>query len=267
MLLDSEIQKRDETITYVAPMEFFHCDADEIPCGDASIRTLSDDDLRVVLHNENNRQVYPFAYIDLADLNGYHFLVAKEVRHRKVWNALDFGAVFNGTVAPSYSGFPKAVERALQLITLWHWSGFDPYADEYMEWAGPELPHVPFVLTRSNSLFYRPTPSPDLRMLAKEGVLDNYGEEVGQRPIHYMGSGTDGEQLSRFFVGCRESIGKVKKQRAAWKPLEAGLNFLVKGFSTVGIEQLLWHMTAIDAVLGGVGVSTNQLGNRLGRQR
>jgi hypothetical protein len=43
---------------------------------------------------------------------------------------------------------------------------------------------------------------------------------------------------------------KLQPHSERWRFVETALGFLLKGFTTEGIEQMLWHITVIEAALG-----------------
>jgi hypothetical protein len=52
-------------------------------------------------------------------------------------------------------------------------------------------------------------------------------------------------------------------EKSGWHFFETALNMLVKAFFTDELEQLLWHITAIDALLGEKGDVTEKLARRV----
>jgi Apea-like HEPN len=116
-----------------------------------------------------------------------------------------------------------------------------------------------------------PKESPNLRSLATEPQFDNDGDEVGERRISYwFFHGSEASHFADFLASSHHLIETIKTRKSVWRFIETGMNFLVKGFVSTGMEQLLWHIIAIEAVFGDDSKSAvnsrlqNRLANSLG---
>jgi hypothetical protein len=72
------------------------------------------------------------------------------------------------------------------------------------------------------------------------------------------------ERFKRFVQRVEHLFGAMKPQERGWKFLEVALAYFMKAFQSDGLEQLLWHITALEALIGekGGGV-TDRLARRL----
>jgi len=119
------------------------------------------------------------------------------------------------------------------------------------EWHGPFLPRVPFVISSSDSLIDWPARSADLSALEKDPVQDPTTGDYFYVPRRNL---TLSEDETRAFESSMQRLAclrvKLQQHSEPWRFAQTALGFLLKGFTTEGIEQLLWHITAIDAALG-----------------
>jgi hypothetical protein len=245
------------TITHLAPLEFVNFTRSSIEWDEFQIRQFSTDELDHILQNSVKRLFYTWAYLDPAELQDYWFLCAKEVIH-----ADEPGTVMwrmESRVRFAYSRYPSPIQTALQYLALFDW-GTNPFRAaprtnlprRYEHWDGPFHPQVPFVISISDSLTQWPTRAPDTSVLVKEPFFDSVtGEELGQAPTRGLDfTEEDTERLCAFLNSIAALLKRVQPYRRHWRFVETALGFLVKGFTSEGLEQLLWHITAIEAALG-----------------
>jgi hypothetical protein len=105
-------------------------------------------------------------------------------------------------------------------------------------------------------------------MLVREPEVDpNTGEEIGDRPTVYFHF--DKAETNDFEVFVKAESERLTRLRSFdWSKdlIETGLGFLVKAFFANGVEQLLWHITTIEALFGeDSGGITERLAQRVSR--
>ena len=97
-----------------------------------------------------------------------------------------------------------------------------------------------------------PSDTPDLSRLETESLIDNAtDEEIGTRPlvcIHLDKGETD--QFRIFVQRAKGLLADLRIQQNDWQFVEIALGYFIKAFFTQGLEQLLWHLTTLEALLG-----------------
>lgn len=255
-------QAESHIVTHLAPLEFVGFSEDVIDCGGFQIRRFTREELDAILKNPVKKIFYERAYIDSKEIEDYWFLHVKEkVPAKEPGRTI---VVLDARVTSSYSQYPQAVQAALTRLALYNW-GSNPYGPptktlqaKYDAWDGPFRPHIPFVISCSDCLIEWPRRGPDLTELVKVPVFDPVtGEELGEEPSRGW---WDERDLEAFVRHCGTLIARLQSYRGQWGFVETALGFFVKGFTAPprpmelpgegGLEQLLWYITAIEAVLG-----------------
>lgn len=87
--------------------------------------------------------------------------------------------------------------------------------------------------------------------LAKQPVFDPAsGEEIGEEPVQgWSMTQEENRDFSSFTFKTGAILKDLRTGPPEWRFAGVALGFLVKAFFAEGIEQLLWHMTAVEAVL------------------
>ena len=125
---------------------------------------------------------------------------------------------------------------------------------------------IPFVIRISDDLLSSPSSAPDVSKLAIEPAFDSQtGEEIGESPtvcIHL-----DKGETKNFSTCTREAetlLSGLEVEQNGWLFVENALGYFIKAFFTDGVEQLLWHIATLEALLGekGEGV-TERLARRV----
>ena len=163
-------------------------------------------------------------------------------------------------VEHSYGHFPPAIARVLQTLVLYDWDGIsraDPRdvgrylldgQDRY-RWLGFTLP---FVLRSGGSLFRPPDQVPDISSLELVPDFDHDGVERGEclpMPIHYLDA-TETCSFSRTVTEFEIQLNTIRSRTARWQFIDVAVSYLVKAFFSDDLDQLLWHIVAIEALLG-----------------
>ena len=157
-------------------------------------------------------------------------------------------------VRPYRPPFPP-LDSALRALVLYRWQ-WDLWRDQRVEdqenWLGFR---VPFLLERTDDLLDGPRAAPDLRVLQTSPVHDpETGEELGDEPevtINLNHAETaECEKAVRYFANL---LSRLQIEEHDWEFVSVATGYLVKAFFTEGIEQLLWHITTLEALLGEKG--------------
>ena len=164
-------------------------------------------------------------------------------------------------VKPEYTTHPGPVELVLKKLVLfdWQWDqmrelpSLDGQKKESCEdkerfWQGFE---VPFIIVLNDDPLNSPRRTDVSRLRTVPYFHPHSGEEIGEIPeteIHF-----DEKETAAFknFILQVESIFNVLTPlEQGWKFVEVALGFFVKAFFADGLEQLLWHTTTLEALLG-----------------
>ena len=272
---EKAFQRRSVQTTYLAPLEFVEFPKPELKFSGFRIRKFDRKELDEIVGNDVNRVFYPHAFLDkdtLDVLQEYWFIVAKvEEEPRRLgylyYSAADAAAV-KGHVYVEYTRFPPAIERVLARLVLFDWVG-NP--QDQLTYSGQDgLPFgfkIPFVLRVGDNDLQRPNSAPDCSKLEESyGIqhVDPHTEE------EYKGRSTIfnlNESRAAAFEQCvqraDEFLRHLEKKKhdtklpyldtldARWPFLKVAIGNLVKAFLTEeDLEQLLWHITALEALLG-----------------
>lgn len=257
----SQIVKR-----YLAPLEFVTFPPEgNMQFDGFSIRSFSASELDQLLNQRVRAIFYPWAKVDTEVLSQYWFIETTETVPY-----VEKRLIFSPEVKFKYSGFPAAVEDVMRRLVLYDWRPESQGSQGRSQgkgihpWAAPAGFNVPFVITVSDSLTDRPVRVPELSILARQPSFDPAGEEIGEEPV--IGCYVDYEGTGKFKTFVRratEMLNNLRDCPDEWEFLHVGLGFLAKASASEGLEQLLWHIAAIEAFLGEKNSSTSILTNRL----
>jgi len=97
-----------------------------------------------------------------------------------------------------------------------------------------------------------------------EPWFDQNQVEVGETPADwYELDRVQTETFEAFIYRVHDKLRVIRAVGESWHFIDTSLRFLTKGFVSDGLEQLLWHITALDALLGE---RRPPLGDRLARR-
>lgn len=159
-----------------------------------------------------------------------------------------------GKIDISYSPFP-VLEKVFQRLALFDWQpddGRHKKPGERPEWQGWLGFKVPFVIRLNDNLLKAPQQTPIMSVLETEPYFDPItNEEQGEKPSCYINlNGEETRSLARSIKATDQLIRNIESAPEVWSFLVRALGFQVKGFFSKGLEQLLWHITVIEALFG-----------------
>ncbi|MGH3644332.1 MAG: hypothetical protein ACRDUX_35540 [Mycobacterium sp.] len=257
-------RQRVRTIRYLALLEFTEFARPRLDCGTFEIRRFSKAELDVFLRSDVSRSFYGYAVADTAQLCAYWFLVVQReeaVRPVSTIMTVDLSAM--GSAFPSYRLPPAPIEEALRVLALFDWELATPSARGEQPDGWMQL-QIPLFLESSDHLLDPPRAAPDTSVLATETRADVDGEEFEVRVIDVEVSEGACGQLEGFCCRVNSALRKFPSGHH-WHFFEVAMTYFIRAFLTRGIDQLLWHMTALEALLGGGPPEPIQrVGKRLG---
>ncbi len=260
---EAAFQRRRVQAKYLAPLEFVNFPKDfELKFSRFEIRKFDRKELDEKICTDVNRIFYPHAVVDTKALKEYWFIVVttpEEVRRLGYLyiSAADATAA-QGRVSPEYTHFPPAIERVLKRLVLFDWVG-DP--EDPSTYSGqncyPFGFNIPFVIRVDDNDLGRPQSAPDCSKL-KTTPWGNEGEY--EIPIVLFDLN---EFRAAAFEQCiqraDECLGHLEKKdrdtnlpslNTHWPFVKVAMGNVIKAFFTEELEQLLWHITALEALLG-----------------
>ncbi len=258
------------TVTYLAPMEYLYLEASPVACRTFAIRKFTSTELDKILETARCKLFYPDAITDTGFLCNYSFLTLKETRALNPIGKININLGAVGKVNLRYCSHP-VIEKALYRLALYQWlpdwnSESAPLtkkgsAGDWKGWLGFK---IPFVIQVSNSILDRPASIPNLARLHTEPYCHpSTGEEIGEKPSQWI---TLDEKQTQMLQKCLIRVDKmltnVEPFGSSWPFLMRGLGFLVKGYFSEGLEQILWHITALEAMFGEKRSGLTQLMTR-----
>jgi len=249
-------------VIYLAPLEFVDFKPDNLVMdfGIFQIRKFSKDELETIFQNQINEIFYPRAVIDLDFMENYWYIyfIQEEEIPKIGYIYFDFNSLEK--VKIKYTNFPQALEQRLRILSLYHWQAdlwknnrTQEKMDEEVGWFGFKIP----VFLKINKCFIiAPNHAPDFkRKLLTEPIYDVKGNIIGEGPTIYIR--LNKEETNSFKIFTKETtkiINRIDINKNKWKFLDIALGYFVKAFFTDsferGVEQLLWNITALEALLG-----------------
>jgi hypothetical protein len=243
--------------TYLALVEAVRFTEDRMDFKSFAIRRFSREELAAILQSGINQTFYPHAQLDTATLKDYSFIYVQEEIEESPF-VLNHPMEMSEPLKRKFTEFPKPVEAALRILALYDWKSW--MMDCSQGWFGF---NIPFVLTINDNLLEAPRAAPDLAKLHQQPSFDADGNELGLEPNVLITMNTsEGAAFFNFISQVEDMVAKAKGVRE-WDFVGRALDYLVKAYISEGLEQLLWHITVLDALLGTQGRVTESLRRRV----
>lgn len=247
--------------TYLVPMGLVYFSEKSMDFGSFQIRQLTKREL-INICQSKNEVFYPYAHIPSNQLNLLQdcwFICITESVHRSKEDYFSWDEISQAKL--EYTLHPGSVELVLNKLALFDWQ-LDQMRespslagrkgegeDKERFWQGFE---VPFIIVLDDDLLTSPPRRPDISKLRTvPHIHPQTGEEIGEIPetaIHFDEKET--AAFKDFILQIEGIFVTLTPLEQGWKFLEIALGFLVKAFFADGLEQLLWHITALEALLG-----------------
>ena len=272
---EKAFRRRHVQTTYLAPMEFVRFPKRELKFSGFDIRKFDRNELDEIVGNDVNRVFHPHAVVDTAVLQEYWFIVVKaeEEVPRLRPPLLTISKEALGFVSPKYTRFPPEIERVLERLVLFDWLE-KPQKEIPQKEQKPQkacwpygLPfgfETPFVLRVDDNDLKSPSIAPDcskLKSYIPKGEDPNTGEEYKAHHVLFNLNESRIVSFEQCIQRADECLGHLRLETddTHWPYLKVAIDNLIKAFFTDGLEQLLWHITALEALLGerGPGVTAS----------
>lgn len=248
-------QRRKIQIRYLAPMEFVNFSEQSMNFGTFQIINFSKEDLDEILSNKINKVFYPFAEIKLNLLKYCWFIYLEESSILSKSEVVDFDLDQAYIVENQFNEQPKSLEIVLRQLTLYNWmpdfwKENQHGKDEEKGWLGF---NIPFVLKVDDNLLDSPLPAPHYYDIETEPFIDpQTGEELGDSPIFYFNfEETETEAFKSHIQSSGELLSRLKTDEDNLNFLQIAFKYFIKAFfSKNPLEEMLWHITTLEALLG-----------------
>ncbi len=229
--------------------------ADDLPAlsfGRARIDRFSSSDLQALFERHRLERVNSGRPVDFSRLAQLQWLVVEEtveIDPRPEVRAIPI--LFElmdrdlGAFDPLARRYPAAVEQALAALLLTPWEDWVTMLE--VDWRGFRLP---WVYTVDDDLAVQPMAPPDTEALTFEPFIyhDNYGEEIeDERPSVLPLEDGSSTQLEHAIAEAWRKLEASRGCELFQTPIE---HFLVRAYLSGGIDELLAHMTVLEAALG-----------------
>lgn len=248
--LDEACRRKTSVRRHLCPLDL----ADDLPAitfGRSRVARLSADELAALFDAPRIERTMPNKPLDARRLAQFQWLVVEEEvaldpqpeKRASPWMYMAMNRDF-GEIEPHLGRFPPAVEAALFHLILAPWENWATMQE--VDWRGFRLP---WIHTVDEDLFIRPAIPPSADSLTLEPwIVDDNGEELElERPTELPLSDD-----------AKRGLALLSDQ--AWRDLETAratplfetpiAHFLVRAFLSDGIDEVMAHMTAIEAAVG-----------------
>ena len=230
-----------------------------IDFGSFKIQKFSKNELDFFVNNKINKIFYPYSLIDSEDLKDRWFVVTnteKTLQRVHEWGIIDF----NDETFQISRDFP---EHTMQLLSLFDWEVVGKFSKkkyELNEIYGLINFSTPWDFSITDDCLKGPLHHRELPELLSEPFFDNLGNEVGSKPAWFFELETsDSERLKKTVIDAQNFLNDIDLKSCGWDFVLLSLGYLAKAFFTKDqFEQLLWHMTVLEILLGeknGIGAS------------
>lgn len=249
--IDAAYRRKTALRRHLCPLDL----ADDLPplhFGDARVAQFSADELADLFDAPRLARNFHNQALDAKRLAQFHWLVVEEEivldPRPEARNVPSMYMTFNrdfGEIDPHLGRFPPAVEAALFFLLLAPWEQWSTMQE--VDWRGFR---VPWIYTIDDDLFIRPAPPPSADSLTLEPwiVEDNWGEEIElERPTTLRLDDDAKVGLTRFTDGAWQELAAARATGLFETPIA---HFLVRAFLADGMDEVMAHMTAIEAAVG-----------------
>jgi hypothetical protein len=199
------------------------------------IRRISAEELNTILEKEVSEVFYGWSdsnTFQVSEIENYWWIDFEEPVETN-GRSIKLGDS-SPSIQDEFSVFPEEIERVLRPLIFCDWQS-------EMQWTDFE---IPFILRMGNDLLSAPTSLP----ISFGGV-----PRQGEGDLDYDVEMDDAQTASfhSFIKDVDSILDRLRPTKREWQFLEVSVMFLTKAFvSKERRQQLLWHITALEALLG-----------------
>ncbi|CAN7606114.1 hypothetical protein LJR220_005571 [Bradyrhizobium sp. LjRoot220] len=228
--------------------------ADELPSitfGPARVGRFTASELLSVIDAPRLRRAFPSAEFDAERFSEFHWLVVEERVHiDRNPEARAVPLLFTnlsedlGRIEPHKGHFPAAIEDALFFLLLAPWDNWAEFHE--VDWRGFR---IPWVYTIDDDLFVGPKspPSPDSLSWEERIYQDGASTVEVLRPVGLPLSNDAQSELLVWDQSRWDIVSLIRRSPLFETPVA---HFFVRAFLSEGVDEMLAHITTIEAALG-----------------
>ena len=251
-MLDAAFRRTTTRRRHICPLDLADDDLPAMEFGNARVAELSAQELEAVFDAPRLARTFPTVPLEAKRLSQFRWLVIEEdipldprpEARSTPFLYMEMSRDF-GEIDPHIGRFPPPVEAALFFLLLAPWEEWSTMQE--IDWRGFR---VPWIYTIDEDLFVRPArpPSPDSLTLEPWIVQDDWGDDV------------ELERRTQLRLDDDAAAGLARFTDSAWQELQAArasslfetpiAHFLVRAFLADGMDEIMAHMTAIEAAVG-----------------
>ncbi|WP_232037316.1 hypothetical protein [Sphingobium amiense] len=249
--IDGAYKRKTTLRRHLCPLDL----ADDLPMlnfGNARVAEFSADDLADLFDAPRLARNFHNQPFEAKRLAQFHWLVVEEEivldprpeARTSPFMYMTFDRDF-GEIDPHLGRFPPAVEAALFFLLLAPWEQWSTMQE--VDWRGFR---TPWIHTVDDDLFIRPSPPPSADSLSLEPwiVQDDWGDDVElERPTALR---LDEDATSGLALFTDSAWRELETARATGLFETPVAHFLVRAFLADGMDEVMAHMTAIEAAVG-----------------
>ncbi len=247
--LEAAFRRKKAVRRHLCPLDLAD-DLAPLAFGRSRVAQFGADELAKLFDAPRLVRTFPNTPLDAKRLAQFHWLVVEEeleldqppevraVPLLSMTMRQDFGEI-----VPHLGRFPAAVESALAFLLLAPWEEWSTMLE--VDWRGFR---VPWIYTISDDLFERPNlpPGPDSLSL-EPWIVDDYGKEIELERPTTLPLDDAAATLAQFGESSWREFLHATSASVYETPI---LHFLVRAFLADGMDEIMAHMTAIEAALG-----------------
>jgi hypothetical protein len=251
--------------TYLAPLDFLHMKAEPMRFQTFELRKFSEPELALFLGQEINRTYYNDAVLDLDNLKNFWWLLchAEAPLQCKPHDDREPDPRVQMNLTPH-----REIEAPMRILALHNWL-INPMLVDYFGDGVPGLtwtpPRLPFVMSvHDNLLQDPPSIQVDLSQLLLATIRVGDTDEYMDGPLDYWNFDEEESTAFEAFLRRTELMVLSIAEVPEWRFITTALDYLLKAFVSKGKEQLIWHITALESLLGQKGEALiDSIGRRL----
>ena len=251
--IDEAYRRKTTLRRHLCPLDL----ADEMPLlsfGNARVANFSAEDLARLFNAPRLACNFHNQFLDANRLAQFRWLVVEEEitldprpeARAAPFMYITFDRDFDfGEIDSHRTRIPAAVERVLFFLLLAPWEQWSTMQE--VDWRGFRLP---WIYTVDEDLFIRPSPPPSADSLTLEPwiVQRDCGEDIElERPTILP---LDDDVLSDLALLTNDAWRDLETARATDLFETPVAHFLVRAFLADGMDEVMAHMTAIEAAVG-----------------
>lgn len=249
--LDNAFRRRRGRRLHLCPLDL----ADDLPpmaFGPAQIQHFSAAELLDLVDAARLKRIFPGMVFDAKRLSQFHWLVVEErIEFQAPPEARAVPVLFMdlrqdlGRIEPHKGRLPQAVEDALFFLLLAPWEQWSTMPE--VDWRGFR---VPWVYTVDDDLFVRSSAPPFADTLSWEPHIINISHDETieiERPVCLRLDDSAIPALAAYDDAAWSAANRRRQSRLFETPIA---HFFVRAFLTEDMDEVLAHITTIEAALG-----------------